>query len=372
MQEGLSAALTTNEVLNALDVAILLMDAPSRRVAFANARCAELLMRPSPDVIGRFCTELGVDADDLLRANCDALLSGQSRSEVVALPVRRPDGSTVLVTAAISAVRQGDCEPRLIAAVLREVSLSGMIEQQLATAEAMAGMVTWYWDAAGDQLLAVSQPRIDAMKLNSTFRQYLDSVHPDDRTGVEKTVMRTIKTGTGYVHEYRIVVDDGTIRWMRGVAKCLLNPDGVVTHLIGTTLDITDVKEQQATRQAPKAIQALLKDVRDNWNRPINLASLARRHGLGPRAVQRYLSSRGMLSLSKYVKQLRLQHAHQALADPAPSASVTAIALSCGFQNPGQFSREYRAEFGELPSDTLRRALASRVTQQAQVARSQG
>lgn len=36
-------------------------------------------------------------------------------------------------------------------------------------------------------------------------------------------------------------------------------------------------------------------------------------------------------------------------------ASVTQIALKCGFQNLGHFARDFRLAFGELPSDTLRR-----------------
>jgi AraC-like DNA-binding protein len=35
---------------------------------------------------------------------------------------------------------------------------------------------------------------------------------------------------------------------------------------------------------------------------------------------------------------------------------VTAVALRWGFGHLGQFAADYRARFGELPSETLRRA----------------
>jgi AraC family ethanolamine operon transcriptional activator len=41
------------------------------------------------------------------------------------------------------------------------------------------------------------------------------------------------------------------------------------------------------------------------------------------------------------------------LSPAAPYRSVKAAALSCGFWHLGQFSRDYRLTFGELPSETL-------------------
>jgi AraC-like DNA-binding protein len=45
------------------------------------------------------------------------------------------------------------------------------------------------------------------------------------------------------------------------------------------------------------------------------------------------------------------------MLEPAEgAASVTLIALRCGFQNPGHFARDFRPTFGKLPSDGLRRS----------------
>jgi transcriptional regulator GlxA family with amidase domain len=38
------------------------------------------------------------------------------------------------------------------------------------------------------------------------------------------------------------------------------------------------------------------------------------------------------------------------------NASVTQVALRCGFQDPGHFARDFRLAFGDLPSETLRRS----------------
>ena len=44
------------------------------------------------------------------------------------------------------------------------------------------------------------------------------------------------------------------------------------------------------------------------------------------------------------------------LEQSAEGASVTQIALKCGFQNLGDFARYFRLAFGELPSRTLKKS----------------
>ena len=64
-------------------------------------------------------------------------------------------------------------------------------------------------------------------------------------------------------------------------------------------------------------------------------------------AVKRY---RGM-SLHRYLRLWRLWHVRQILL--AGTNSVKASALAFGFWHMGEFSRSYRLQFGESPSDTL-------------------
>jgi len=57
---------------------------------------------------------------------------------------------------------------------------------------------------------------------------------------------------------------------------------------------------------------------------------------------------------AQHLHGLALAEARAALQDPA-TRSVREVALRCGFRELGRFAADYRAAFGENPSETLRR-----------------
>jgi AraC-like DNA-binding protein len=60
------------------------------------------------------------------------------------------------------------------------------------------------------------------------------------------------------------------------------------------------------------------------------------------------------------LRKKRLAQARADLAAAAPGTTVTSVALDCGFTHLGRFSLDYAKEFGEPPSETLRRARRTR------------
>ena len=49
----------------------------------------------------------------------------------------------------------------------------------------------------------------------------------------------------GYELEYRVLLPDGTLRWMSGRARCLLDENGNVARLLGVSMDVTERREAQ-------------------------------------------------------------------------------------------------------------------------------
>ena len=92
----------------------------------------------------------------------------------------------------------------------------------------------------------------------------------------------------------------------------------------------------------------------DHFPDPIRLEDLCREIGVGLRRMQRAFAEYFQISPYDYLKKLRLDLARRALlaADPQ-THTVTGVATDHGFGHLSRFSTEYRAAFGELPSETL-------------------
>ena len=88
---------------------------------------------------------------------------------------------------------------------------------------------------------------------------------------------------------------------------------------------------------------------------PWSTAHLARSAGVSARALQRAFERSDLPSPLTYLRQLRLLRVKAELTANSPdSATVTMIAGRWGFTHLGRFASQYRRQFGETPSKTLR------------------
>jgi PAS domain S-box-containing protein len=70
-------------------------------------------------------------------------------------------------------------------------------------------------------------------------------VHPDDRRLRERAMKQAIETDGEYALEYRLLLPDGTLRWISGRGRCVAGKHGKGKRLIGVSVDITPQKEAQ-------------------------------------------------------------------------------------------------------------------------------
>jgi len=87
----------------------------------------------------------------------------------------------------------------------------------------------------------------------------------------------------------------------------------------------------------------------------VHMIDLCGATGAGVRTVQRRFRQRFGVTVSSYLKTVRLDAAYRDLITSHPSRdTVTAIALRNGWRHFGRFSCEFRERFGQLPRVTLR------------------
>jgi diguanylate cyclase (GGDEF)-like protein/PAS domain S-box-containing protein len=119
----------------------------------------------------------------------------------------------------------------------------------LAAALELTKTATWEWDVAADRLTWSDRMfeliGIDTVNVPS-LADFLGALHPDDRDWINSLNDRTVATGKAEETQYRVVHQDGSVHHIRAWTDVRRAPDGSITHLWGTAMDVTEQAESAA------------------------------------------------------------------------------------------------------------------------------
>lgn len=128
----------------------------------------------------------------------------------------------------------------------QEVTERKRAEQWLRQALLAARAGAWEWDAQAQTIRWSPENypllAIEPTQEKLTFRTWLERIHPDDRATVQETVERAIKTNQELTVDFRVILPDGTIRWLRGIGQPVVDAQGVLQGMYGLQIDITAQK----------------------------------------------------------------------------------------------------------------------------------
>src|SRR5271163_4354076 len=105
----------------------------------------------------------------------------------------------------------------------------------------------------------------------------------------------------------------------------------------------------------PHDVYTAMELLKVNYAQEFDGDALAAACGVGRRTLEKHFRRFLGRTLAEVRRDLCMEQARRDLLRNAPDASVTEIALHCGFKHLGRFAALYRASYGESPSDTLRR-----------------
>jgi AraC-like DNA-binding protein len=106
----------------------------------------------------------------------------------------------------------------------------------------------------------------------------------------------------------------------------------------------------------PRQVHRVKEYLRAHAHEPVNATQLAEVAGCSLRSLYAGFQEFCGQSPMQYLRGLRLERVRSDLLSGCVSTSVSGVALRWGFGHLGRFSSEYKARFGEHPSETLRHA----------------
>jgi two-component system sensor kinase FixL len=139
----------------------------------------------------------------------------------------------------------------LSSGVLRAAQLADDLresEARLALAADSADAGLWSWDFKTNRIWATEKARGLYGFLSDrtiTFERLLDAVHPEDRGRVGRDARQAFQEGSDFHSEYRIVLPDGSIRWIKAQAQAHLKPSGEPDRMMGVSLDVSERKRDE-------------------------------------------------------------------------------------------------------------------------------
>ena len=172
------------------------------------------------------------------------------------LPFNRADGRRIWVRAVGSAEFADGTPVRLVGAfqdisdkVAQRLEIQE-VNDRVALATESGGIGIWelniasgelIWDARMYQLFGdTSGGRVAPLAL------WAQRVHPDDLPGLQEAMRQAAEGRELLDRDYRLVLDDGEIRHLRGTARATRGGDGRPARLIGANWDITELRDLAA------------------------------------------------------------------------------------------------------------------------------
>lgn len=123
---------------------------------------------------------------------------------------------------------------------------------RLRRAQKAGRLGTWDWDVTTNELIWDGVEAVHGLPEGSfggTFDGYLADMHPEDRQRVLSAIGHARETGSELDIEYRIVLPDGSIRWVSGRGTCFQDANGNTVRMAGTCQEITERKQAEQQKE---------------------------------------------------------------------------------------------------------------------------
>jgi PAS domain S-box-containing protein len=138
-------------------------------------------------------------------------------------------------------------------------------EERLRLALEAAQMGIWDWDILSGKVMHSHTTEVihglDPSSFEGTFKSFLSNLHPEDQELVTQALHSTLKEGSDYNIEFRILWSDGSVRWVASKGQVYYDNTGKAVRMTGINMDITDRKRAQEELQLQNRRSQLFAEV---------------------------------------------------------------------------------------------------------------
>jgi PAS domain S-box-containing protein len=123
----------------------------------------------------------------------------------------------------------------------------------LAEAQQLAHVGSWEWHVPTNRITWSDELyRIYGVEPHSelSYESFLEHVHPEDRDVTRSVVERALEERAPFELTHRIVRDDGTVRWVVGRGRAVVDDTGRLVRMAGTAQDVTEQRATEVLRQS--------------------------------------------------------------------------------------------------------------------------
>ena len=125
---------------------------------------------------------------------------------------------------------------------------------KLTEAQRIAHLGNWEWDVVNNTLSWSDEIYhifgLTPQQVNITYDVFMQAVHPEDRQSVEDCVREALEHGHPYSVDHRILLPDGSLRYVHQQGEVSRNYSGQPVKMLGTVLDITERKQAEQKVQS--------------------------------------------------------------------------------------------------------------------------
>jgi len=121
-------------------------------------------------------------------------------------------------------------------------------EERMTLAAKATGVGVWMWNVRSNEVWGSERWLVlfgFAPDTTVTFEKVIQRIHPDDRKMVEDGVRGALADRSDYLGDFRVVLPDGTRRWIVARGRMYQDLHGKSARMLGTAIDITYRKQTE-------------------------------------------------------------------------------------------------------------------------------